>query len=46
MFKDKFKRFGGDFIPDVIEYLADYIQKDPGVTISVGCDPIQKRRRT
>jgi predicted RNase H-related nuclease YkuK (DUF458 family) len=46
MFKDKFKRFGGDFIPDVIEYLADYIQKDPGVTISVGCDSIQKRRRT
>lgn len=46
MFKNRFKRFGGDYIPDIIEYLKEYIQKDPGVTISVGCDSIQKRRRT
>lgn len=46
MFKNRFKKFGGDYIPDIIEYLKDYIQKDPGVTISIGCDSIQKRRRT
>jgi predicted RNase H-related nuclease YkuK (DUF458 family) len=46
MFTNKFKQFGGTYIPDIIEYLKDYIQKDPGCTISVGCDSIQKRRRT
>lgn len=46
MFKNRFKKFGGDYIPDIIEYLKEYIQKDPGVTITVGCDSIQKRRRT
>jgi predicted RNase H-related nuclease YkuK (DUF458 family) len=46
MFKSKFKRFGGEYIPDIIEYLKDYIERDPGVTISIGCDSIQKRRRT
>ena len=30
-FRDKFKKFGGDFIPDIIEYLKNYINKDPGV---------------
>ncbi len=45
-FKTAFKRFGGDYIQDIIEYLSDYIKKDPGVTISIGCDSIQKRRRT
>lgn len=46
MFKNRFKFFGGDYIPDIIEYLKEYIKKEPGVTISVGCDSIQKRRRT
>jgi predicted RNase H-related nuclease YkuK (DUF458 family) len=42
----KFKKFGGEFIPDIIEYLKDCIQKDPSITISLGCDSIQKRRKT
>lgn len=46
MFKSRFKRFGGEFIPDIIEYLKDYIKTDPTVTISVGCDSIQRRRKT
>lgn len=46
MFKNKFKKFGGDWIPDIIEYLREQITKNPGITISVGCDSIQKRRRT
>ena len=43
---DRFKKFGGDRIPDIIEYLKEYIAKDPIVTISVGCDSIQRRRKT
>ena len=46
MLKSKFKRFGGEYIPDIIEYLKDYIKKNPTVTITVGCDSIQKRRKT
>lgn len=46
MFKNKFKTFGGDYIPDIIEYLKDSIDKDPYVTITVGCDSIQRRRKT
>ena len=46
MFKNRFKKFGGDYITDIIEYLKEYIDKDPTVTITVGCDSIQKRRRT
>ena len=43
---NRFKKFGGDFIPDIIEYLKDYIKKDPSVTISLGCDSIQRRNKT
>lgn len=46
MYKSKFKKFGGDWIPDITEYLKDQIEKNPGLTISVGCDSVQKRRRT
>lgn len=46
MYKTKFKKFGGDFIPDITEYLKEYIKNEPTVTITVGCDSIQKRRRT
>lgn len=46
MFKSKFKKFGGEYIPDIIQYLKDYLSEDPTVTITVGCDSIQKRRRT
>jgi predicted RNase H-related nuclease YkuK (DUF458 family) len=46
MYKNRFKKFGGDHIPDIIEYLKEYIEKEPNITISVGCDSIQKRKRT
>jgi len=46
MYRDRFKRFGGENIPDIIEYLREYIKSDPSTTISVGCDSIQKRRKT
>ena len=46
MFKGSFKRFGGEYIPDIIEYIKEYINNDPTATITVGCDSIQKRRKT
>ena len=46
MYKTKFKSFGGSYIPDITEYLKDYTKNEPTVTITVGCDSIQKRRRT
>ena len=44
--RKRFKKFGGEFIPDIIEYIKDYVSKDPTVTISLGCDSIQRRRKT
>ncbi len=46
MFQNRFKKFGGDYIPDIIEYLKDFIEKEPGVTISIGCDSVQKYKKT
>ena len=46
MYKSKFKLFGGEYIPDIVQYIKDYLEVDPNVTITVGCDSIQKRRRT
>jgi predicted RNase H-related nuclease YkuK (DUF458 family) len=44
--RSRFKKFGGDFIPDIVEYLKSQIDLNPNLTISVGCDSIQKRRKT
>jgi predicted RNase H-related nuclease YkuK (DUF458 family) len=44
--RERFKKFGGEFIPDIIEYLKCYIDSNPNVTISIGCDSVQKRRKT
>lgn len=46
MYRNRFKKFGGSHITDIVEYLKQYISNEPGVTISVGCDSIQKRKRT
>lgn len=45
-YRNAFKRFGGEWIPDVIEYLKEQIKEDPYITISVGCDSVQKRKKT
>lgn len=44
--RSRFKKFGGEFIPDIIEYLKDHIDRDPYVTISLGCDSCQRHRKT
>jgi predicted RNase H-related nuclease YkuK (DUF458 family) len=45
-FKKLFKKFGGEYIPDIVEYLRLCLEKDPKLTITIGCDSVQKRRKT
>ena len=45
-FKSRFKRFGGDFIDDITEYLCGYIDLEEEITIAIGNDSKQRRRRT
>jgi predicted RNase H-related nuclease YkuK (DUF458 family) len=42
----KFKRFGGEFIEDISEYLCEYINDEPEITIAIGNDSKQRRKRT
>jgi predicted RNase H-related nuclease YkuK (DUF458 family) len=45
-YRDRFKKFGGEKIPDVVNYILDYIKENPYATISLGCDSVQRRRKT
>lgn len=40
------KKFGGEFIPDIIEYIKKYVETHKNITIAVGCDSQQLRRST
>jgi predicted RNase H-related nuclease YkuK (DUF458 family) len=42
----RFKKFGGEYVDNIVEYISEYIKDRPNITIAVGCDSIQKRRRT
>ncbi len=44
--RSKFKKFTGEFIPDIVEYVIDYLKNNPNSTVSVGCDSIQSKRKT
>jgi len=46
IYKNRFKRFGGDFIDDITEYICEYINDDPTTTIAIGNDSKQRRIRT
>lgn len=46
MYRDRFKKFGGEKIPDIIEYILNITKEEPDSTVSVGCDSIQVRRKT
>jgi hypothetical protein len=35
-YRSLFKKFGGEYIPDIVEYLREQINADPNITISVG----------
>lgn len=45
-FEARFKMFGGGNIYNISNYLLDYIERDPGVTLAIGNDSVQRRRRT
>ena len=44
--RKKFKKFSDEFIPDIVEYVKKEIEQNPYLTISVGCDSIQRKRKT
>lgn len=44
--RNRFKKFGGEFIPDIVDYLKEQIDKDPNITISLGCDSVQRHKKT
>lgn len=50
MYSSRFIKFGSgskrEKIPNIVEYLMEIYKKDPNITISIGCDSIQKRRVT
>ena len=35
MYKSKFKKFGGDYITDIVQYIKEYLEMDPTATITV-----------
>jgi len=40
----KFKKFGGEIIPDLGKYVREHLGKFPGETIYIGCDSDVRRR--
>jgi predicted RNase H-related nuclease YkuK (DUF458 family) len=44
--KKKFKKFGGEVIENVTDYLKNYVNTGEDMRIIVGCDSQQKRRFT
>jgi len=44
--KGRFKLFGGEYIPDIIRYLSEYVTDEPSVTIAIGNDSKQRIRKT
>lgn len=45
-FNTTFKKFGGEKINNTIEYLNEYIKKEPKGTITIGCDSVQSKKYT
>jgi len=42
----RFKKFGGDTIADIGQYVAEYVSKNKGTQVSIGCDSQQMRKST
>jgi len=43
--KNKFKRFGGEVIEDLGQYIRDYLKKFPGTSLYIGADSVEKGRQ-
>lgn len=46
MLNNSFKKFGGEKIISIVDYLKENLDKDPNLTISIGCDSKQLRHKT
>lgn len=44
--KKKFKKFGGEVIEDITQYISEYVKRGEDIRVIVGCDSQQKRRFT
>ena len=44
--KRKFKKFGGEVIEDIVQYINDYIGDNPDIKVIIGCDSINRRKQT
>jgi uncharacterized protein len=42
----KFKKFGGEFIDDIVNYVNEYVKTGEDIRVMVGCDSHQRRRHT
>jgi predicted RNase H-related nuclease YkuK (DUF458 family) len=45
-YRKRFRKYNGEEIGDIIDYLSVIIKSNPEITIAVGCDSKQKRRIT
>lgn len=46
MYNFSFVTYDGHPITDIVDYVSAYVSERPGITVSVGCDSMQKRRKT
>lgn len=44
--RKKFRKFDGEFIENIVEYVSDYVKKGADIRIIIGCDSIQKKSYT
>lgn len=42
----KFKKFGGIILPDIFQYIRDYVSSENDIKISIGCDSRQHKKWT
>lgn len=43
--KNKFKRFGGEVIEDLGEYIRNYLDRFPGTSLYIGADSVERGRQ-
>lgn len=42
----KFRKYNGEMINDVYEYVVDIVTSDPSINVAIGCDSAQLRHKT
>lgn len=44
--RKKFRKYDGETIEDIVQYISDYVKKGGDVRVIVGCDSIQRKSYT